>query len=338
MRQARALWDAYKLRLKRKRFLWRAFRSRHRLTALANNTARIGPKSILAFVTLRNEALRLPHFLEYYRALGVDHFLVVDNGSSDGSLALLRAPDISLWQTQASYRAARFGLDWLTWLMMRYGRGRWCLTLDVDELLIYPHHETRSLRALTGFLEQCGQQSMPAMMLDLYPKGPLDQAPYRAGEDPLAVLNWFDSGNYTITHQPQIDALWIQGGPRARAFFAQNPRQAPTLSKLPLVKWSPRYVYLNSTHALLPRRLNRVYDTQGEAISGLLLHTKFLHSIVEKSAEEKQRREHFGRPEEFDGYYDALLQAPDLWTPHSTALTDWRGFEARGLLSRGGWV
>ena len=40
--------------------------------------------------------------------------------------------------------------------------------------------------------------------------------------------------------------LAIQGGPRAR-FFAKDPRRAPTLNKVPLVRWQRGYVYVNST-------------------------------------------------------------------------------------------
>jgi hypothetical protein len=29
--------------------------------------------------------------------------------------------------------------------------------------------------------------------------------------------------------------LWIQGGPRARRFFADDPERAPALNKIPLV-------------------------------------------------------------------------------------------------------
>ena len=122
-------------------------------------------------------------------------------------------------------------------------------------------------------------------------------------------------------------------------FFADRPRHAPTLSKIPLVRWNRRWVYLNSTHAILPARLNEVYDqTGGEAISGLLLHTKFLPEVVRKAAEEKDRREHFGRPEIFDSYYDSLMDSPDFWTPRSTRLESWRQLEALGLMSRGGWL
>jgi hypothetical protein len=76
----------------------------------------------------------------------------------------------------------------------------------------------------------------------------------------------------------------VQGGVRARMFFGKDPRRAPTLNKTPLVRWDRRYAYVSSTHSLLPRRLNHVYDTTGgEKLSGILLHTKFLHTIVEKS-------------------------------------------------------
>ncbi len=44
---------------------------------------------------LRDERVRLPWFLHYYRAMGVRHFLMVDNASTDGSTEYLRnQPDV----------------------------------------------------------------------------------------------------------------------------------------------------------------------------------------------------------------------------------------------------
>ncbi len=173
---------AYRLRLRRRMLLARAVHKRRELTALSYRTGTIRKGAILCFATLRDEALRLPHFLDHHRRLGVQHFLIVDNVSTDGTVALLRdAPDVSLWTTSASYRASRFGMDWVTWLMMRFGHGHWCLALDADETLIYPHWETRDLHALTHWLDRQGLPAMPAMMLDLYPKGPVSQHPYSPG-------------------------------------------------------------------------------------------------------------------------------------------------------------
>jgi glycosyltransferase involved in cell wall biosynthesis len=333
-------WRAYKLRWKRLRLLMRAFRKRSQVTAICDRTGAIKPGAILAFVTVRNEGVRLPYFLDHHRKLGVDHFVIVDNDSSDGSREVLAAQsDVSLWVTGHGYKQSRFGLDWLTWLQRRFGHGHWCLTLDADELLVYPYWESRNLRALTQELDQQGLHAFGALMLDLYPKGPLAEQHYAPGQNPVDVLPWFDGGNYVVQVQPRMRNLWIQGGARARSFFASEPRRAPTLNKVPLVFWHRSYVYVNSTHALLPRRLNAVFDETGaERISGVLLHTKFLPTIIEKSVEEQRRQQHFANSALYDTYYASLIQSPDLWCPQSQRLTGWRQLEAMGLMSRGGWI
>ena len=331
---------ALKLRTRRQLLLVRAVRKRRQLASVIDRTSRISADDILCFLCLRNEAHRLPHFLAHHRALGVRHFLVVDNASTDGSAVLLRdQPDVSLWQTGASYKASRFGMDWLTWLMLRHGHGHWCLTLDADELLIYPYWKSRPLPALTGWLDGQGRDSFGALMVDMYPEGPVSQGRVAPEDDPIRHLGWFDAGNYQTQVQPRMRNLWVQGGARARAFFAATPRRAPTLNKTPLVRWHWRYAYVNSTHALLPPRLNQVYATDGgELTSGVILHTKFLPGVTERTAEEKARGEHFGNAAQYAAYYDHLSANPLLHTRASTRYTGWRQMEALGLMSRGGWI
>ena len=336
----RDLKAAYKLRLRRRRLLLRAIRKRRQLEAVADRTDAIRPGDILVTATMRNEMVRLPFFLEHYRKLGVGHFLIVDNASDDGTREFLATqPDVSLWTTSDSYKHARFGLDWLTWLMIRHAHGHWVLTLDADEILIYPYWDTRPLGALTDWLDGQGREMFPAMMLDMYPKGRLGEQHYEPGQDPTEVLSWFDRGNYTIQRQTPMENLWIQGGVRARYFFADDPRRAPTMNKVPLVKWNRRFVYVNSTHGILPRRLNRYYDREGgEFASGILLHTKFLDTIIEKSREELERREHFANSALYEDYYQTVLGQPDLWCEKSSRYLGWRQLEAMGLMSRGMWL
>lgn len=331
---------AYRLRVRRRLLLARALRRRRELTAVVDRTDRIARGDILCLMTIRDEAARLPYVLEHHRRLGVRQFLIVDNDSTDGSHQFLASqPDVSLWHTVASYKASRFGMDWLTWLMLRHGDGHWCLTLDADEILIYPHWQTRPLPALTNWLERQGQDALGALTVDLYPAGAVSQGSYRPGEDPLDLLCWFDAGNHQIKVQPRMQNLWIQGGARARVFFGGTPRQAPTLNKIPLVRWHWRYAYVNSTHALLPPRLNRVYATDGGMLtSGVLLHTKFLPGIIDRSREEKARGEHFADGAQYASYYDRLTGDPVLHSPASTRYTGWRQLEALGLMSRGGWA
>jgi hypothetical protein len=289
---------------------------------------------------LRNEDARLPWFLTYYRDLGVNHFIMVDNGSTDGGREYLAAQnDVSLWSTDAGYKRARFGMDWMNHLLSRYGHGHWCLTVDPDELFVYPFCDSRPMRALTDWLDASSIKSFGAMLLDMYPKGPIDQAPYQRGTDPLHIACWFDSGNYAITRNRRFGNLWIQGGPRMRSFFTENPARAPALNKVPLVKWHRHYTYVSSTHMLLPRGLNLVYDEWGgEKASGILLHTKFLDTLSAKAVEELSRKQHYAASAEYRAYAAGLADKTDLWCKWSEKYINWRQLEILGLMSKGNWA
>ena len=334
------LWQSYRMRLRRRRGRIRAVCKGFALRSVADRTALIRPGDVLLFSTLRDEHVRLPYFLEYYRALGVGHFLIVDNGSTDGGAEYLaQQPDVSLWRTKASYRQARFGVDWLNWLQGRYGHGHWTLVVDPDEFLVYPFCDTRPIRALTDWLDGCNTRSFGAMLLDMYPKGPLDAVPYRRGQDPLEIAHWFDPGGYTIDRNPRFGNLWIQGGPRARVYFADTPRRAPALNKTPLVRWHRRYAYDSSTHTLLPRGLNLTYDEWGgEKASGVLLHTKFLDTFPAKAEEELTRGQHYAGSAEYRAYAAHARGTPDFWCRWSERYMNWRQLEIIGLMSKGDWA
>lgn len=320
--------------------LWRGLRRRNQLECLRDATDQVLPDAVIAFICLRNERIRLPYFIEYYRNQGVGHFFFVDNGSTDGSTQfLLDQADVSLWRTEAGYKQARYGMDWLTYLQGKHGHGKWCLTVDVDEFFVFPFCDTRPIAALTDWLDSCGIRSFAAMLVDMYPKGPVGEAPYAPRQNPFEIAAWFDSANYTISRNPELRNLWIQGGPRARAYFAEQPQAAPALNKIPLVRWNRRYAYADSTHMLLPRGLNLTYDDQGgEKASGVLLHAKFLETLAEKAREEAARGQHYADGREYAAYRAGISEHPDLWTEWSERYINWRQLEILGLMSTGNWA
>ncbi len=326
----------YRLRLSRKRLLWRAFRKRRELARVKIDRSAIRAAPLLLCAVVRNEAERLPFFLAHYRALGVGHFLIVSNDSSDGTDEMLRAEaDVSLWRTEGSYRESRFGMDWATWLLRRYGAGKWTLTVDADELLVYPDWESRRLPELTRWLDARGHRSFGALMLDLYPKGSPDAAQHAPGQDPTVVLNWFDAHGYWCERRGRHGAVNIVGGVRARAFFAEAPEAAPVLSKVPLVRWSRRFAWFSSTHVLLPTGLNEVWHRPRP--TGILLHTKFLPGTGARAREEKARGQQYVKRPEHAAYYDALSTAPDFWSDQSTAYEGAGQLADLGLMQRGDW-
>ena len=315
------------------------FRARE-LIVQSDNTHAIKPTDIILFCTFRDEAARLPYFMQYYRDLGVDHFFMVDNGSTDGSAdALNTASDVSLWRTEAPYARSRYGVDWLTHLRGKYGHNKWCLTVDVDEFFVYPFCDTRPLRALADWLDASEVRSFGAMLLDMYPKGAIQDAVYTPGDDPFQTVQWFDPGNYVMSKNPLLKNLWIQGGPRARAFFSGKPKQAPALNKIPFVKWKRHYAYVSSTHMMLPRGLNLVYDEGGgEKTSGILLHAKFLNTFTDHAAQEAARGQHYNEGIEYRSYVADENSQTDLWTEWSEQYINWRQLEVLGLMSKGNWA
>ncbi len=328
------------MRLRRRHRILRSIRKSRELSVVQDYTNAIRQDDILLVSTARNEQIRLPYFLRYYRELGVDHFLFVDNDSSDGTLDYLSGQtDVSVWSTQASYKRAKFGVDWMNWLQRKYAHGHWTLVVDPDEFFVYPFCDTRSIRALTDWLDNSSIRSFSAMLLDVYPKGRLDDEPYRAGQNPLEIAAWFDSGNYTLKRNRLYGNLWIQGGPRSRVFFADQPELAPALNKIPLVKWNKRYAYAESTHMILPRGLNQVYDEWGgEKASGILLHAKFLDTFTAKATEELDRAQHYSESAEYKAYAEKLKDDPDLWCKWSEKYINWRQLEILGLMSKGNWA
>lgn len=328
------------LRARRRRLQLRSLLKGRELTCLRALPTDLDPEAILLVSTMRNELARLPYFLRYYRDIGVNQFIVIDNGSTDGTLEyLLEQDDVAVWHTTSSYKASRFGCDWVNALLTRHAAGHWTLVVDVDEFLVYPHADTRPLNALTDWLDSSSVKSFSAMLLDMYSENPIRDTIYEPGQNPFDQLAWFDPGNYLIRRDRLHGNLWIQGGPRMRAMFADDPSQAPALNKIPLVKWQKGYVYVSSTHSLLPRGLNRVYDEWGgEKPSGCLLHAKFLHLLEEKVNEEFERREHYAGGREFLAYRQRIEGQESFWTEFSERYRGWRQLEELGLMSSGGWI
>ena len=328
------------MRLRRKRRVLRCIRKRRDLAPVSVRTHEIGQNDILLVSVIRNEKIRLPYFLDYYRKLGINHFLFVDNASDDGSREYLEAQsDVSVWRADASYRRASYGVDWTNYLLRKYAHRHWVLTVDPDEFFIYPFCDTRPIRALTDWLDGCAVRSFSAMLIDMYPDGPVENAEYTEGQNPFEIAKWFDAGNYTITKNPTYGNLWIQGGPRARVYFKDTPKKAPALNKIPLVKWDKRYVYISSTHALLPRGLNQVYEEWGgEKASGALLHAKLISTLGEKAREELERGQHYRSSGEYRAYAEQMANMPVFWCDKSEAYINWRQLEILGLMSKGNWA
>ncbi len=282
--------------------------------------------AILCFACVRNEALRLPYFIEYHRHLGINRFLIVDNGSRDGTLEFLMGQhDIHVFRTGESYASANYGMAWLNALLATYGVGHWCLTLDADELLIYPHSESLDLRRLTRYLEWHQSNGLKTFMLDMYADKPILQTVYSAGTSLLTACPYFDADTY---HEVGKDGVPIRGGPRHRLFWQGRAMQkpSPVLKKIPLVKWRKELHYAASTHAISDVKLSQ--------LTGALMHFKLLSDFYESASREVDRKEHWDGAAQYKAYRDGLEEATNISAigSHSRKYSDSIQLVALGLM------
>ncbi|EAV43458.1 hypothetical protein SIAM614_02236 [Stappia aggregata IAM 12614] len=193
---------------------------------------------VVAVILAYNELLRFPYFLEYYRALGISHFLVVDNNSSDGSPEFLASqPDVQLIRTEKEYRD--YKSIWRQLLCDRYLTDRWVIFPDVDELFVYPGWPEKKIDNIVQYLNAGNYAAMFCPMVDMYPAGPLRDLTYRPGQSFLEVCPWFDASGYRYNplkgshgKRYKTPARHVFGGTRERLFHQNSKRTKTAFDRL----------------------------------------------------------------------------------------------------------
>ena len=281
---------------------------------IARTDMTVSPDEILAVIGLRDELTRLPHVLEHHRRLGVNRFLVIDNGSTDGSLEeLVDQADTIVWRTDASYRGANCGAVWWDLLLRRYARGNWCLIIDADEYFIFPGWETRGLHDLCTSLDAAGATCFPAVFLDMYGPGRLSDSPIRPDQDLLETFPYFDRNWYRMRRGfagPRRNLVNHWGGMRAR-IFGDRAMDSYLLDKVPLFRHRPEDVLLSGNHWI-----NRPGDQISDG-RGVLLHFKYDAGFAALITREATRGEHAGAARAYQRIADELRvdADPQLFEP-----------------------
>lgn len=291
----------------------------------------VGEREIVLVCVVRNEHMRLAHFMTFYRALGIERFVFIDNLSTDGTWNFLAAePDVLLFRANGRYSESRCGIDWSNSLTLALAPANWVLTVDADEYFIYPDYDNRSIYALRDHLETVGATAFRAPMLDLYPRTPLQQTPYEIGSDPFSTHRYFDAEGYEFNNF-EGQRLLTRGGPRKRIFWDEQTldHPSPFLMKIPFARWQGEPLYSASTH-LCP-------DQAFSETTGLIMHLKFLGDFHVRVNDEARRGEHFADARQYKAY-DAIAQRSDRLTLYSDISAEFIGPEGlvdRGLMYRG---
>lgn len=258
------------------------------------------PTAPIALCVAKNDLRRLQMVVEHHRQLGVEHFVVLDNDSTDGSRDwLIQQPDIDIYLVRQKFQSLiKYG--WINRLIAHYGLNCWYLYLDSDELLVYPGCEQVGLRQMPQILEHKQQDRLAALMLDMYSAktlySPTDP------EQPLQdQYNFFDSQSYDLTLGKRGPI--IKGGPRKRV-FSEKSEDSPLLIKYPLFKALPGTIF-ESAHYLYPYQAT-------QRIEAAILHYKFLDSDLKRHEQIAREGNFQGGSREYKRYLSTYRDQQNL--------------------------
>jgi hypothetical protein len=200
------------------------------------------------------------------------------------------------------------------YLIERFGRGRWSLSVDQDELFDYPYSDVVSLKALLGYLSENSYTAVVAYMLDMFPErlSEDDALAEDLALEELKERNRFydisgvirtsyhdvgDIGNVLANEEIEV----LRGGVRERLFHVR-----PMLTKHPLV-------FLDEK--LRPMDLSDHWAGNAHVadFTAVLLHYKLSNSLYETVRREiKDRRQLDRQKDRYGEYFKVLDEAPSL--------------------------
>lgn len=134
------------------------------------SAAKASAAKVIVFCEVTNERSKLPQFLNHYRRLGCSSFVFLDNGSVDGTVALLLQQPDTVVYSRSTDGLATSGRErgWLEGLVRAHVSGRWALIADVDELLFWTNCEEESLAGLAARATRMGLSQVFTPVLNAY--------------------------------------------------------------------------------------------------------------------------------------------------------------------------
>ena len=266
---------------------------------------------LIALCVVRNGALHVTSFLRHHQALGIKHIVLLDNGSTDGTVELARAFEgVTILQTRRPYRTYETVMK--RYLVRRFAQGRWSLMVDIDELFDYPCSDEVGIDALLTYLNRNAFTAVLAQMLDLFSDVPLERL-QSTPHDSLKERYCYYDTSAVERHPyefgaPANPAIRMHaGGIRKTIFGTTNG-----LTKACLVRLVPPLVPFVGFH--------QVANAAIADFTAVLLHYPFVGTFREKVREAvRTDRYRVSAGEEYVKYWARLREGPDVQLRQPTA-------------------
>lgn len=262
------------------------------------------PDTPIVISVIKNELGLLPEFLHHYRSLGIERFVIIDNGSTDGSREFLIAQkDVDCYLVTRRFLWP-YKQGWINRVIVEYGYDRWYIFADADEQMVFDQSEHYSFRDLADHAEHLGLRRVRGMLIDTYADGPILEYSQAKGQSLREAFPLFDGDSYKEFRYKEIIAR--KGGPRPRCFSGGEGKFNPEMSKYPLFRLRPGELFANPHH-IYPYGDN----FHSDCLIGVL-HYKFLPGFVDKINRAIAENTYWDGSSEYKRYLHALKSNPEL--------------------------
>ncbi|MEJ7841872.1 MAG: glycosyltransferase family 2 protein [Rubrobacter sp.] len=271
---------------------------------------------LVVLVLLRNGRPYIDQFVEHYFSLGAKHIVFLDNGSTDGSVEAMRNHDnVTVLRTGLPYK--RYNVAMKRYCIRRFGRGRWTLTVDIDELFEYPFSDVVSLKNLLGYLNDNSYTAVVSYMLDMFPEKPLSEETTIEGEllkethrfydlSDISSQDYYDIGDIGNTLSNE-EIVILKGGVQKKVF-----QFSPLLTKHPLV-------FLDDEIRPMDLSDHWAGNARIADFTGVLLHYKLAANLYGLVRREVEERRYISRHGKYDKYAKVLEEAPSVLIKSDTS-------------------
>lgn len=279
------------------------------------------PSDIRLFAKIRNEAEMLPHFLKYYRTIGVNRFIIMTNNCDDDTEDyLLAQKDVHVLQYNRSrFRNRPFDPDFrelYNEMLEEYNYQGWCLFADADERILHPLYEKMSLRQYLREMEERGFESMTCSFVDMYSDLPVRDVSILI--DPMESCRYFDSPRFYFTNKLEgevrdryteklnggreiSNSHYTVGGTYSRFY----KRDLPLKIKTPIFKYVPRKTYIGRGHHFISN--SRLCPSKGA-----VLHYCFTNLLIDKCKRQEKEGVYYKKSVIYRGFNNLLQKNPNL--------------------------
>ena len=255
-------------------------------------------------------------FMDHYTSLGARHVVFLDNGSCDATVSVAVGYD-NVTVLRSALPFNMYELLLRKYLIQRFGKGRWSLCVDIDELFDYPYSDTLGLASLLGYLNSKSYTAVAAQMLDMFPGGPL-AGPIGGPEVSFQERhNLYDlsgikrkdirqhSGRNNVFDSPDIECL--AGGIRETVFDVM-----PRLTKFPLV-------FSDGVVKPVEGSPHHIDNARIADFSCVLFHYKYVGHFHDQAAQAAREENHWNNSAQYKQYLKVLNENPGLTLRQNTS-------------------